>query len=61
MHKKLFIATQKPLFIFCESACVYVCIFINNLSTPIEHELGEGNDTPLQYSGLENPMDRGAW
>ena len=20
-----------------------------------------GNDTPLQYSGLENPMDSGAW
>ena len=23
--------------------------------------LGEGNDNPLQYSFLENPMDRGAW
>ena len=23
--------------------------------------LGEGNVTPLQYSCLENPMDRGAW
>ena len=23
--------------------------------------LGEGNDYPLQYSCLENPMDRGAW
>ena len=22
---------------------------------------GEGNDNPLQYSCLENPMDRGAW
>ena len=22
---------------------------------------GEGNDTPLEYSCLENPMDRGAW
>ena len=22
---------------------------------------GEGNDKPLQYSCLENPMDRGAW
>ena len=21
----------------------------------------EGNDNPLQYSCLENPMDRGAW
>ena len=23
--------------------------------------LGESNDTPLQYSCLESPMDRGAW
>ena len=22
---------------------------------------GEGNDSPLQYSCLGNPMDRGAW
>ena len=22
---------------------------------------GEGNDNLLQYSSLENPMDRGAW
>ena len=22
---------------------------------------GEGNGTPLQYSCLENPMDRGGW
>ena len=23
--------------------------------------LGEGNGNPLQYSGLENPVDRGTW
>ena len=23
--------------------------------------IGEGNGTPLQYSCLENPLDRGAW
>ena len=23
--------------------------------------LGEGNGNPLEYSCLENPMDRGAW
>ena len=23
--------------------------------------LGEGNGNPLQYSCLENPMNRGAW
>ena len=27
----------------------------------IRHFRGEGNGTPLQYSCLENPMDRGAW
>ena len=26
-----------------------------------EESPGEGNCTPLQYSCLENPMDRGAW
>jgi len=24
-------------------------------------KFGEGNGTPLQYSGLENPMDGEAW
>ena len=23
--------------------------------------LGEGSGNPLQYSGLENPMEKGAW
>ena len=27
----------------------------------VVREVGEGNGTPLQYSCLENPMDRGAW
>ena len=26
-----------------------------------ERSLGEGNGNPLQYSCLENPMNRGAW
>ena len=26
-----------------------------------ERSLREGNGNPLQYSCLENPMDRGAW
>ena len=30
-------------------------------SQRVWHNLGEGNSTPLQYSSLENPMDRGAW
>ena len=27
----------------------------------LERFPGEGNDNPVQYSCLENPMDRGAW
>ena len=27
----------------------------------LRYSIGEGNGTPLQYSCLENPMDRGAW
>ena len=27
----------------------------------LSHCTGEGNGTPLQYSCLENPKDRGAW
>ena len=29
--------------------------------TTSNHYYGEGNGNPLQYSCLENPMDRGAW
>ena len=29
--------------------------------TNLNSILGEGNDNPLQYSCLENPMDGGAW
>ena len=34
---------------------VYVYVYIQS------HFFGEGNDTPLQYSCLENRMDGGAW
>ena len=27
----------------------------------LRRDLGEGNGNPLQYSCLENSMDRGAW
>ena len=27
----------------------------------LRRSLREGNGNPLQYSSLENPMDRGAW
>ena len=39
-------------------------VTVSTYSPPICHEVmgpdGEGNDTPLQYSCLENPRDRGA-
>ena len=31
------------------------------LSLDQEDPLGEGNGNPLQYSCLDNPMDKGAW
>ena len=34
---------------------------IYNLLVKIAYNSGEGNGTPLQYSCLENPRDRGAW
>ena len=34
----------------------------DNASIPgLGRSPGEGNSDPLQYSGLENSMDRGAW
>ena len=32
-----------------------------NQICPFLSIVGEGNGNPLQYSCLENPMDRGAW
>ena len=37
------------------------CISLVKLFNLSKLQLGEGNGTPLQYSGLENPMDGGAW
>ena len=33
----------------------------NIITVPYEAQFREGNGTPLQYSCLANPMDRGAW
>ena len=35
--------------------------FDNSLLSNIVLINGEGNDNPLQYSCLDNPMDGGAW
>ena len=36
-------------------------LYIDWKKGAIKYISGEGNGTPLQYSCLENPMDRGAW
>ena len=36
-------------------------LFGRKVMTNLDNIFGEGNGTPLQYSCLENPMDRGAW
>ena len=48
--------------------CIVCCNWILNLAVKSSqvkpqsnHDSGEGNGTPLQYSYLENPMDGGAW
>ena len=64
-------------FLFCNVLCYFISelagLFLEsqNLSlnttfrfgllTPPFKGIGEGNGDPLQYSCLENPMDRGAW
>ena len=36
-------------------------ITVIQVYAPTSNAEGEGNGNPLQYSWLENPMDRGAW
>ena len=60
-----------PFFFFYKKELVYWFASLNralivtcSLTTKllkISILFGEGNDTPLQYSRLENPMDGGAW
>ena len=44
-----------------ESACNAGDTGDAGLIPGLGRSLGEGNGNPLQYSCLENPMDRGAW
>ena len=52
IHIYIYIPTQMPSFSFI--------VRLNGLML-VNKLIGEGNGTPLQYSCLENPMDRGAW
>ena len=36
-------------------------IVVENSLAVAVGQVGEGNGNPLQYSCLENPMDKGAW
>ena len=36
-------------------------VLIASIQEEVRTQSREGNDTPLQYSCLENPMDGGAW
>ena len=46
----------------CSGPSFYVCNAGNQGSIPSSgRSPGEGNGNPLQYSCLENPMDRGTW
>ena len=50
------------LFIYLFDIYILVFFFFFFFFSPVCLTLfGEGNGTPLQYSCLENPMDRGAW
>ena len=65
-----------PIIYVCVCVCIYIYIKFPGGSDGKESAcnardpglipgsgrfLGEGNGYPLQYSALENPMDRGAW
>ena len=56
-------------FFYALPSCPQVCIALRHMRTPKKiiisvylcHQLGEGNGSPLQYSSLENPVERRAW
>ena len=43
------------------SFMVFFDKLVFKVSLLLDGHFGEGNGNPLQYSRLENPMDRGAW
>ena len=55
---------EEPKVLFILSSEMYLTtipIYISPIYISLGIQAGEGNGTPLQYSCLENPMDRGAW
>ena len=45
----------------CSHGIKRCLLFERKVMTNLDGIFGESNGTPLQYSCLENPMDRGAW
>ena len=45
----------------CKILMLPISISISFFFFNVNHFNGEGTGDPLQYSCLENPMDRGAW
>ena len=43
------------------SSCLWTLSTLSSEMGPLSKGIREGNGTPLQYSCLENPLDRGAW
>ena len=44
-----------------QAEMVALTVLSSPVSTALSPNIGEGNDHPLQYSSLGNPMDREAW
>ena len=49
------------IFLLLLSRVLYSLVFDVFTMIILSIEIGEGDGTPLQYSCLESPMDRGAW
>ena len=52
-------ATFLCLLVICISSLI--SFFLSSICSWVPRCIGEGNDTPLHYSCLENPMDGGSW
>ena len=54
-------SAKAEAFIHCSLVAQAVKNLLANAGNGSESSPGGGNGNPLQYSCLENPMDRGAW
>ena len=56
-HENILLGQEENNTDVSENPQAVVCLFVLS----VELLPGERNSNPLQYSCLENPMDRGAW